>query len=68
MSDEINVYAVAEAIDNLAGSMRRGLSDLGNGDSNIQMGAIEAHGQCVVRAAEIIADAINRLADSVDRI
>ena len=56
-----------EAIDGLAHAIHLGLSNLGNGNAATPMGALEAHGQAILEAAENIASAILQLSISIDR-
>ena len=58
---------VVEAIDGLAHAVHLGLSNLGNGNAATPMGALEAHGQAILEAAENIASAILQLSISIDR-
>ena len=58
---------VVEAIDGLAHAVHLGLSNLGNGNAATPMGALEAHGQAILEAAETIASAILQLSISIDR-
>ena len=55
-----------EAIDGLAHAIHLGLSNLGNGNAATPMGALEAHGQAMLEAAENIASAIRELSISID--
>ena len=57
---------IIEAIDGLAHSIYLGLSNLGNGNAATPMGALEAHGQAMLEAAENIASAIRELSASID--
>ena len=43
----------------------RALERLGNSDANTPMGGLEAHGKAILDSAELIAGAINNLAESV---
>jgi hypothetical protein len=57
---------IIEAIDGLAHAIHLGLSNLGNGNAATSMGALEAHGQAMLEAAENIASAIRELSSSID--
>ena len=57
-----------EAIDGLAHAIHLGLSNLGNGNAATPMGALEAHGQAMLAAAENIASAIRELSSSIDTL
>ena len=57
-----------EAIDGLAHAIHLGLSNLGNGNAATPMGALEAHGQAMLAAAENIASAIRELSGSIDAL
>ena len=59
---------VVEAIDGLARAIHLGLSNLGNGNAATPMGALEAHGQAMLEAAENIASAIRELSSSIDTL
>ena len=58
---------IVKAIDGLAHAIHLGLSNLGNGSAATPMGALEAHGQAILEAAETIASAILQLSISIDR-
>jgi hypothetical protein len=57
---------IVEAIDGLAHAIHLGLSNLGKGNAATPMGALEAHGQAILEAAETIAGAISQLSLSID--
>ena len=59
---------IIEAIDGLAHAIHLGLSNLGNGNAATSMGALEAHGQAMLEAAENIASAIRELSISIDTL
>ncbi len=52
---------LVDVIQNVA----RALHNLGNSDAATRMGAIEAHGKAVYDGAELIAGAINNLAEAI---
>ena len=57
---------IVEAIDGLAHAIHLGLSNLGKGNAATPMGALEAHGQAILDAADNIASAIRELSISID--
>jgi hypothetical protein len=61
------VNAEHRALESIAGALR----DLGNGNAMTSMGAIAAHGQAlsdaIIQAGDRIAEAIQALADVMDR-
>ena len=59
---------IIEAIDGRAHAIHLGLSNLGNGNAATPMGALEAHGQAMLAAAENIASAIRELSSSIDTL
>lgn len=52
-------------LQDIARAIRTGLSDLGNGDADTSMGALEAHGNAINNAAEKIADALYDVAEAI---
>lgn len=62
MHEEINI---TDAIVKLGDDIRKGLRLLGNADAATPLGALEAHGKCILDASENIADAIRELAEAI---
>jgi hypothetical protein len=52
---------VVDALDSIARSLRL----LGNADAATPMGAIEAHGKVIDDAAQLIANALNNVAEAI---
>jgi outer membrane murein-binding lipoprotein Lpp len=60
-----DVKELASSIDLLSQRVAGALKALGNGDAATPMGAIEAHGKCILDGADNIASAIRDLASAV---
>lgn len=59
---------VVDALDDGLGRIARALRLLGNADASTPLGALEAHGQCILTASETIAGAIRELAEAIGGI
>jgi len=57
---------VVDALAKLGDDIRYAMKWLGNADAATPMGALEAHGQCVLEGAQAIAAAIHELAEAVN--
>ena len=57
---------ISEALDRLGQAIATGLAGLGNGNAYTPMGALEAHGQAILDAADNIASASRELSISID--
>lgn len=60
--DDANIVS---AIHHLGTALRDVASDLGNGGASTPMGAIEAHGKCVLEAAASISDSLEAIAGAI---
>lgn len=58
---------IADGLFEIARAVRFGLKWLGNADASTPMGALEALGDCVLRSGESIANALERVAEALER-
>ncbi len=56
---------IVDVISAVAQSIRHAAKSLGSADAATPMGALEAHGKCILDASERIAGAISELAEAI---
>lgn len=64
--DKLENDNVIDALDSIGKSIVRAAELLGNNDAATSMGALEAHGKCILDAADRIAGAIETLAQTIE--
>ncbi len=63
--DNLEPANVVDVLRQLAEAVRFGAMHLGSGDTSTGMGAIDAHGLRVLRAGELVAEALREVAAAI---